>query len=175
MPITIECNFCRRRVKNRLQIPLCASVRRARGFAPLLVRLRTLRFAKLRLIRAVRSFAQDDTRGDGAPDDTRGMRIFGYSLDKPLALEYNAKQRNMLFGRRFDMKKVFKMEDLDCAHCAAKMEEGIKKIEGVTYASVSFMAQRLTVEADEEKFEEIIPQIVKAVKKVDSDCKVIIK
>ena len=61
------------------------------------------------------------------------------------------------------MKKVF------------KMEEGIKKIEVVTYASVSFMAQRLTVEADEDKFEEIIPQIVKAVKKVDSDCKVIIK
>lgn len=73
------------------------------------------------------------------------------------------------------MKKVFKMEDLDCAHCASKMEEGIKKIEGVTYASVSFMAQRLTVEADEDKFDEIIPQIVKAVKKVDSDCKVIIK
>jgi hypothetical protein len=48
-------------------------------------------------------------------------------------------------------------------------------INGVTYASVSFMAQRLTVEADEDKFEEIIPQIVKAVKKVDSDCKVIIK
>ena len=79
MPITIECNFCRRRVKNRLQIPLCASVRRARGFAPLLVRLRTLRFAKLRLIRAVRSFAQDDTRGDGAPDDTRGMRFLIFS------------------------------------------------------------------------------------------------
>ena len=34
-------------------------------------------------------------------DDTRGMRIFGYSLDKPTALEYNAKQRNMLFERRF--------------------------------------------------------------------------
>lgn len=81
----------------------------------------------------------------------------------------------MLFERRNVMKKVFKMEDLDCAHCAAKMEEGIKKIEGVTYASVSFMAQRLTVEADEDKFEEIIPQIVKVVKKVDSDCKVIIK
>ena len=81
----------------------------------------------------------------------------------------------MPFERRNDMKKVFKMEDLDCAHCAAKMEEGIKKIEGVTYASVSFMAQRLTVEADEDKFEQIIPQIVKAVKKVDSDCKVIVK
>ena len=104
-----------------------------------------------------------------------GVRIFRYSLDKIVNLEYNAKQKSMLFERRNVMKKVFKMEDLDCAHCAAKMEEGIKKIEGVTYASVSFMAQRLTGEADEDKFEEIIPQIVKVVKKVDSDCKVIIK
>lgn len=102
------------------------------------------------------------------------MLFFVYSLDKTAGNEYNFKQKNRLYKEVY-MKKVFKMEDLDCAHCASKMEEGIKKIEGVTYASVSFMAQRLTVEADEDKFEEIIPQIVKAVKKVDSDCKVIIK
>ena len=106
---------------------------------------------------------------------TRLSRNIALSLDKKINLGYNAKQKSMLFERRNGMKKVFKMEDLDCAHCASKMEENIKKIEGVTYASVSFMAQRLTVEADEDKFEKIIPEIVKAVKKVDSDCKVIIK
>ena len=105
---------------------------------------------------------------------SHSSRNFALSLDKNINLEYNFKQKNRLC-KEGNMKKVFKMEDLDCAHCAAKMEEGIKKIDGVTYASVSFMAQRLTVEADEDKFDEIIPQIVKAVKKVDSDCKVIIK
>ena len=44
------------------------------------------------------------------------------------------------------MKKKFKLEDLDCANCAAKMEEAIKKIPGVNDASVSFMTQKMTVE-----------------------------
>ena len=45
------------------------------------------------------------------------------------------------------MKKKFKLEDLDCANCAAKMEEAIKKIDGVNDASVSFMNQKLTIDA----------------------------
>ena len=63
------------------------------------------------------------------------------------------------------MKKKFKMVDLDCANCAAKMENAIRKIDGVQDAVVSFMAQRLTVEADDSRFEEIMDQIVKACKK----------
>ena len=47
------------------------------------------------------------------------------------------------------MKKKFKLQDLDCANCAAKMEEAIKKIEGVSDANVSFMTQKMTIEADE--------------------------
>ena len=46
------------------------------------------------------------------------------------------------------MKKKFKLQDLDCANCAAKMEEAIKKIDGVTDASVSFMTQKLVLEAE---------------------------
>lgn len=72
------------------------------------------------------------------------------------------------------MKKVFKMEDLDCANCAAKMERAIQKIDGVISASVNFMAQRLTVEADEERFDEIMKQIVKTCKKVEPDCTIIL-
>ncbi len=71
------------------------------------------------------------------------------------------------------MKKKFKMVDLDCANCAAKMENAIKKIDGVQDATVSFMAQRLTVEADDSRFEEIMDQIVKTCKKVEPDCQIV--
>ena len=73
------------------------------------------------------------------------------------------------------MKKVFEMEDLDCANCAARMEDAIRKIEGVTYVSISFMAQRMTIEADDAKFDTIMKQAQKAVKKVEPDCRIILK
>ena len=56
------------------------------------------------------------------------------------------------------MKKKFKLTDLDCANCAAKMENAIRKIEGVSDASVSFMTQKMTIQADPERFEEIMAQ-----------------
>ncbi len=73
------------------------------------------------------------------------------------------------------MKKVFKMEDLDCANCAAKMENAIKKIDGVEEASVSFMSQKLTLTADDDKFDDIVKQAVKICKKVEPDCRIIVK
>lgn len=72
------------------------------------------------------------------------------------------------------MKKKFKMQDLDCAHCAAKMEAAIKKLDGVNDISISFMAQKLTIDADDEKFDSIMEQVVKECKKVEPDCKVLI-
>ena len=71
------------------------------------------------------------------------------------------------------MKKKFKMVDLDCANCAAKMENAIRKIDGVQDATVSFMSQLLTVEADDSRFEEILDQIVKVCKKVEPDCQIV--
>lgn len=71
------------------------------------------------------------------------------------------------------MKKKFKMVDLDCANCAAKMENAIRKIDGVQDAVVSFMSQRLTVEADDSRFEEIMDQIEKACKRVEPDCRIL--
>ena len=68
------------------------------------------------------------------------------------------------------MRKTYKLFDLDCAHCAAKMEAAIQKIDGVTEASVSFLTQKLTVEAEDGRFEEIMKQVVKACKKVEPDC-----
>ena len=72
------------------------------------------------------------------------------------------------------MKKKFKMEDLDCANCAAKMEDGIRKIDGVTSASVSFMTQKLVIEADDDRFDEIMKTVVDVCAKVDSDCKILL-
>ena len=60
------------------------------------------------------------------------------------------------------MRKIFEMEDLDCANCAAKMEDAIRKIEGVTYVSISFMAQRMTIEADDARFAEIMKKAQRA-------------
>ena len=68
------------------------------------------------------------------------------------------------------MKKNFKLTDLDCANCAAKMENAIKKIDGVNDAAVSFLSQRLTVDAEDSRFDEIMKQIVKTCKKVEPDC-----
>ncbi len=71
------------------------------------------------------------------------------------------------------MKKKFKMENLECAHCAGKMEEKIKKINGVQEASISFMTQKLTIEAEEEDFEAILAEADKIVSKIESDCRII--
>ena len=71
------------------------------------------------------------------------------------------------------MKKKFKLEDLDCANCAANMEAAINKIEGVEKATVSFMTQRLVIEADESRFDDIMNQVVAVCKKVEPDCTIL--
>lgn len=70
------------------------------------------------------------------------------------------------------MKKTFMLEDLDCAHCAAKMEDAINKLEGVNKATVSFLAQKMTVDAVDDRFDEIMQEIVKVCKKVEPDCEI---
>ena len=72
------------------------------------------------------------------------------------------------------MKKKFKMQDLDCAHCAAKMEEAIKKIDGVNDAAISFMAQKLTIDAEDDKFDSIMEEVVKTCRKVEPDCTILL-
>ena len=73
------------------------------------------------------------------------------------------------------MKKTFRMIDLDCANCAAKMERAIQNIDGVTSATVSFMTQKLTLDADDARFDEILQQAVKICKKVEPDCTIVLK
>ncbi len=68
------------------------------------------------------------------------------------------------------MKKTFKLEDLDCANCAAKMEDAIKKLDGVNDASVSFLTQKMTVDIEDEKFDTVMNEVVKKCKKIEPDC-----
>lgn len=71
------------------------------------------------------------------------------------------------------MKKVFKMEELDCAHCAQKMQDAIEKLPGVEKATINFLTQKMTLEAPQEQMEEILLQAEKICKKVEPDCRII--
>ncbi len=71
------------------------------------------------------------------------------------------------------MIKTFNLKNLDCANCAAKMENKIKKIDGVTNASVSFMTQKMNIEADDQNFDEIMKQVRKVCKKIEPDCEIL--
>lgn len=68
------------------------------------------------------------------------------------------------------MRKSFKLQDLDCANCAAKMENSIQGIDGVKHASVSFMAQKLVLEADDERFDTVLDEAARICKKIEPDC-----
>ena len=68
------------------------------------------------------------------------------------------------------MKKRFVLTDLDCAACAAKMEDAIQKIDGVNAAAVSFMAQKLTLDAEDARFDAILDEVVRVCRRVEPDC-----
>lgn len=72
------------------------------------------------------------------------------------------------------MKKRYKMVDLDCANCAAKMEDAIRKIDGVNDVSVSFLSQKLTIDADESRLDDIMEQVIKTCKRVEPDCTIVL-
>lgn len=67
------------------------------------------------------------------------------------------------------MKKTIKLIDLDCANCAAKIEAAVKKIDGVTTANVSFMSQKMVLEADDQKFEAVAAEAIRLIKRIEPD------
>lgn len=71
------------------------------------------------------------------------------------------------------MKKVFRLEDLCCAHCAAKIEDAIRKLEGVNDVNVTFLTQKLTIDANDDCFDEIFMKAVKIIKRIEPDCKIV--
>ena len=83
------------------------------------------------------------------------------------------KHNTLYFGKEvFNMKKVFKLVDLDCANCAQKMEDAINRLPGVTAATVSFMTQKLTIEADD--IDAVMKDVIKCCKKVEPDCEIVL-
>lgn len=71
------------------------------------------------------------------------------------------------------MKKIYKLEDLECACCAEKMKTVISKLDGVTECNINFMAQKLTIEADENKIDSILKSAQKEIKKIEPDCRIV--
>lgn len=73
------------------------------------------------------------------------------------------------------MKKIYLLEDLDCANCAAKIEEAVGKLEGVSASTVTFLTQKLSIEVEEGKAEAVTKEIKKIVKKLEPDVTVVEK
>ena len=71
------------------------------------------------------------------------------------------------------MRKSFKLPDLDCANCAAKMEDAINRIDGVEKATVSFMTQKLTLVADDARFDAIVDEAQRVCQRVEPDCTIV--
>ena len=74
------------------------------------------------------------------------------------------------------MKKTYKLRDLECAHCAAKMEHAINQMPEVKSATVNFMQQKLSVELEDESIRDVVMQkVIRAIQKVEPDCEVVLK
>ena len=71
------------------------------------------------------------------------------------------------------MTKTFQLEDLDCANCAAKMQEAILKLDGVMDAQVNFLTQKMTITAEDAAFDRIMKQVVKACRRIEPDCAIL--
>lgn len=71
------------------------------------------------------------------------------------------------------MKKIYNLEDLDCANCAMKMQNAICKLDGINEARVDFFTQKLYIDAADEKFDKVMKEVAKCIKKVEPDCTVL--
>jgi len=68
------------------------------------------------------------------------------------------------------MKKRYVIEELCCANCAAKMEDGIRKIDGVNSVTINFLTQKLTLDAADNRFDSILNEAERIIKKIEPDC-----
>ena len=71
------------------------------------------------------------------------------------------------------MKKVFKITGIDCANCALKMEDKIKKLENINDGSINFLTEKFSLDAKDEFFDEILEQAIKIIKKIEPDAEII--
>ncbi len=71
------------------------------------------------------------------------------------------------------MRKSFKLDEIDCANCALKLEDAIKKVDGVDDAKVNFLTQKLTLTAADDAFDEVLEKVVALTSKIEPDCEII--
>ncbi|OUO35200.1 cation transporter [Olsenella sp. An290] len=71
------------------------------------------------------------------------------------------------------MRKSFRLDEIDCATCALKLEDSIRRLDGVDDAKVNFMTQKLTLTAADERFAEVLERVVALVAKVEPDCEIV--
>ena len=72
------------------------------------------------------------------------------------------------------MKKQFKLDEIDCANCARELQDKLAKLESVKSVSVNFMTQKLTLEADDAEFDEVLNRVVELTADAEPDCEIIL-
>lgn len=72
------------------------------------------------------------------------------------------------------MRKVFKLDEIDCAVCAGKLEDAIKKLNGVEDAKINFLTQKLTLVADDADFDTVLDAVVKLTASIEPDCEILV-
>ena len=73
------------------------------------------------------------------------------------------------------MKKTIILEELECAHCAAKMENAVKELDGVESCSVNFLTQKMEIVAADDAMDKILAEAKKIVKKIEPDVEFVVK
>ena len=71
------------------------------------------------------------------------------------------------------MRKTFKLDEIDCANCARRLQDELAKLDGVDAVSVNFMTQKLTLSAADDRFEDVLGRVVALAAKVEPDCEII--
>lgn len=72
------------------------------------------------------------------------------------------------------MRKAFKLDEIDCAVCAGKLENAINKLNGVQSAKVNFLTQKLTLEAADEDFDTVLEAVIKLTADIEPDCEILV-
>ena len=71
------------------------------------------------------------------------------------------------------MRKSFKLDEIDCANCANKLQDALAKLDGVDSASVNFLTQKLRLSAADDRFNEVFERVVKLASEIEPDCEII--
>lgn len=71
------------------------------------------------------------------------------------------------------MRKTFKLDEIDCANCARKLQDAICKLDGVEKATVNFLTQKLTLTASDDRFDEVLDRVVELTADIEPDCEIL--